>query len=85
MKCYIVQEKLGLPLLSTTLPILERLALGHLQLCLLLGSSNLVVMVVMMVMVVMVVMAVVVMVVVIMVVMVVVVMVVMVVMVVPNE
>ena len=47
-----MQEKLGLPLLSTTLPILERLALGHLQLCLLLGSSNLVVMVVMMVMVV---------------------------------
>ena len=69
MKCYIVQEKLGLPLLSTTLPILERLALGHLQLCLLLGSGNLVVMVVMMVMVVMVV----------------VMMVVMVVMVVPNE
>ena len=85
MKCYIVQEKLGLPLLSTTLPILERLALGNLQLCLLLGSGNLVVMVVMMVMVVMVVMAVVVMVVVMMVVMVVVVMVVMVVMVVPNE
>ena len=44
-----MQEKLGLPLLSTTLPILERLALGHLQLCLLLGSGNLVVMVVMMV------------------------------------
>ena len=42
-----MQEELGLPVLPATLPVLQRLPLGDLQLRLLLGGSNLQIMMVM--------------------------------------